>query len=184
MVDNIAVTIISNEPVPASSLLTERLELAEMSAAEVDALIVGTRRENWADDFPQAVDKDAAQQYFQAGLLDRRAGTFGARMIREREGTVVGTIGFLGPPVDGAVEVTYNVVPSRREMGYATEALIALSRFALDQPGVECVTAYTDDTNEASMSLLLTAGFMPGETSGPYLAFVLHSQEQLPDDDA
>jgi len=175
------VTTIPEEQAPAGSLLTERLELTEMSPADVDALIVGIRCPSWAEDFPQAVDEDAAQQYFQAGLLGPRAGTFGARLIRERGGAAVGTIGFLGPPVDGAVEVTYNVVPSRRGEGYATEALIGLSRFALAQPGVECVTAYTDDANEASMSLLLTAGFMPVESSGPDLAFVLHKETQLPD---
>nr|WP_269437210.1 MULTISPECIES: GNAT family N-acetyltransferase [Arthrobacter] len=157
--------------------------MAEMTAAEVDALIVGVRCADWAEDFPQGVDEDAAQQYFQSGLLDPRAGTFGARMIRERDGTVIGTIGFLGPPVDGAVEMSYNVAPSRQGHGYATEAVIALSRFALAQPGVECVTAYTDETNEASISLLLTTGFMPVESSGPELAFVLHSEAQLPDDE-
>jgi len=175
------VTTLSHEQTPPSSLLTERLELAEMTAAEVDALLVGIRCADWAGDFPQGVDEDAAQQYFQSGLLAPRAGTFGARMMRERDGTVIGTIGFLGPPVDGAVEVSYNVAPSRRGLGYATEAVIALSRFALAQPGVDCVTAYTDETNEASISLLLTAGFMPTESSGPELAFVLHSEEQLPD---
>ena len=174
-------TTIPHEQVPASSLLTDRLELAEMSPVDVDALIVGVRCPSWADDFPQAVDEDAAQQYFQAGLLGARAGTFGARLIRERGGAVVGTIGFLGPPLEGAVEVTYNVVPSRQGLGYATEALIALSRFALAQPGVECVTAYTEEQNEASQALLLTAGFMPVETTGPDLAFVLHKASQLPD---
>lgn len=179
--ENIAVSTIPTEQTPAGSLLTDRLELAEMTAAEVDALIVGVRCRNWAEDFPQPVDEDAAQQYFQAGLLAARAGTFGARLIRERGGPAIGTIGFLGPPVDGVVEVTYNVAPSRRGLGYATEALIALSRFALAQPGVERVTAYTEEANEASMSLLLTAGFMPVESSGPELAFVLHSKAQLPD---
>ena len=174
-------TTIPQEQVPAGTLLSDRLELAEMSAADVDALIVGQRCPSWADDFPQAVDEDAAQQYFQAGLLGPRAGIFGARLIRERGGEVVGTIGFLGSPVDGAVEVTYNIVPSRQGDGYATEALIALCRFALSQPGVECVTAYTDEQNEASQTLLLTAGFMPVESSGPELAFVLHNKAQLPE---
>ncbi|MER2133805.1 MAG: GNAT family N-acetyltransferase [Arthrobacter sp.] len=174
-------TTLSHEQTPASSLPTERLELAEMTPAEVDALIVGIRCADWAADFPQGVDKDAAQQYFQSGLLDPRAGTFGARMMRERDGTVIGTIGFRGPPVDGAVEVSYNVAPSRRGLGYATEAVIALSRFALAQPGVNRVVAYTEETNEASISLLLTTGFMPVESSGPELAFVLHCESQLPD---
>lgn len=176
-------TTLSQEQTPASSLLTERLELAEMTAAEVDALLVGIRCADWAADFPQGVDEDAAQQYYQSGLLGPRAGTFGARMMRERDGTVIGTVGFLGPPVEGAVEVSYNVAPSRQGLGYATEAVIALSRFALAQPGVDCVTAYTDETNEASISLLLTTGFMPVESSGPELAFVLHCESQLPDAD-
>ena len=174
----------STEQTPAGTLLTDRLELAEMTAAEVDALIVGDRCEHWAPDFPQLVDEDAAQQYFQAGLLGPRAGTFGARIIREHQGPAIGTIGFLGPPVDGIVEVTYNIAPSRRGLGFATEALIALSRFALQQPGVERVVAYTDEANEASMSLLLTAGFMPSDSTGPDLAFVLHSTSQLPDGDS
>lgn len=176
-------TTLSQEQTPAGTLLTERLELTEMTAAEVDALIVGVRCDHWAADFPQGVDEDAAQQYFQSGLLGPRAGTFGARLMRERDGTVIGTIGFLGPPVDGEVEVSYNVAPSRRGLGYATEAVIALSRFALAQPGVECVTAYTDETNEASISLLLTSGFMPVESSGQELAFLLHCESQLPDAD-
>ncbi|MFF2607303.1 GNAT family N-acetyltransferase [Arthrobacter koreensis] len=174
----------STEQTPAGTLLTDRLELAEMTAAEVDALIVGDRCEHWAPDFPQLVDEDAAQQYFQAGLLGPRAGTFGARIIREHQGPAIGTIGFLGPPVDGIVEVTYNIAPSRRGLGFATEALIALSSFALEQPGVERVVAYTDEANEASMSLLLTAGFMPSDSTGPDLAFVLHSTSQLPDGDS
>lgn len=174
---------IPEEQAQAGSLLTDRLELIEMSAGDVDALIVGERCPSWARDFPQGVDEDAALQYFQAGLLAPRAGTFGARLIRERGGAVIGTIGLLGPPLNGAVEVTYNIVPSRRGEGYATEALIAISRFALSQPGVERVTAYTDEANEASMSLLLTAGFMPAESLSQELAFVLHSKEQLPDDE-
>lgn len=181
MGQNIAVSTIPKEQTPASSLLTDRLELAEMTAAEVDALIVGDRCEHWAPDFPQLVDEDAAQQYFQAGLLSPRAGIFGARIIRERGGPAIGTIGFLGPPAAGIVEVTYNIAPSRRGLGFATEALVALSRFALAQPGVKRVVAYTDEANEASMSLLLTAGFMPIESYGPELAFMLHSESQLPD---
>lgn len=172
--------MIPEEQAPADNLLTERLELAVMSANDVAALIVGERCPSWAGDFPQAMDEDAAQQYFQAGLLGPRAGTFGARLIRERGGEVIGTIGFTGPPLEGAVEVSYSVVPSRRGEGYATEALIALSRFALAQPGVECVTASTDDSNEASINLLLTAGFLPAEASGPDVAFVLHKGHQRP----
>ena len=48
-------------------------------------------------------------------------------MIEAGTATVVGDIGFMGPPdAEGVVEVGYSVVPDRRRRGYAGEALVAL----------------------------------------------------------
>lgn len=160
---------------------TQRLSLDLMSVAEVDALIIQTRRPDWAEDFPQPADYDAARRYFEAGLLTPAAAAFGTRMIRERASSlVVGTIGFEGIPAEQVVEVSYSVVPSHRRQGYATEALIALSRFALAQPGVEEMIAYTDPGNTASHSALLTAGFLPEKEGELALKFTLR-RSQLPD---
>lgn len=162
-------------------LPTDRLVLEPMTAAVVDALIIQVRQPDWAADFPAPADYDAARQFFETGLLTDTAAVFGTRLIRERStGDVVGTIGFTGIPVDEAIEVSYSIVPSRRGQGYASEALVGLARYALDQPGVSVVTAFTETSNLASQALLLTAGFMPVEVPGMSLQFELR-RSQLPE---
>lgn len=161
-------------PVPAHAFTTDRLRLDPISAAEVDALITDNRLPDWTADFPQPMDSDGARQFFEEGLLTDSVGALTTRLLRERETSeVVGSIGFLPPADDGSVEVSYSVVPSRRGRGYATEALIALARTALQEPQVTSVTAYTEVENTASQALLLTAGFMPVEAPGLSLRFTL-----------
>ena len=173
-------TTIPDFAAPATGLTTDRLQLDVMSTAEVDALIIQKRLPDWAGDFPQPADHDAARQYFEEGLMTA-VGALSTRLIRERATSeVVGTIGFLRPTTSGTVEVSYSVAPSRRGRGYAAEALIAVSRHALQQPDVDEVTAYTETDNEASQSLLLTAGFLPVETPGMALAFALR-RSQVPE---
>ncbi len=167
-----------------AGISTERLSLDLMTVAEVDALIIQTRRPDWAEDFPRPEDYDAARRAFEAGLLTPAAARFGMRMIRERATSlVVGTIGFDGVPLEKAVEVTYNVVPSSRAQGYAAEALRAITRFILAQPHVDEVIAYTEPANEISQSVLLAAGFIPQEESDIVLRFTLR-RSQLPDANA
>lgn len=151
-----------------------------MTAAELDALIIQSRLPGWAPDFPQPTDHDAARQSFEAGLNTAEE-ALSTRLIRERStGEVVGSIGFLLLPEEGDAEVSYSIVPSRRGQGYATEALIALARHVLDQAAVSRVVASTEAENEASQSLLLTAGFLPVETPGLGVDFTL-TASQLPD---
>ncbi|MFJ7749693.1 GNAT family N-acetyltransferase [Arthrobacter sp. NPDC097144] len=173
-------TVTPERSAPSTGIITERLQLDPISAPEVDALIIQTRLPDWAADFPQPTDHDAARQFFEQGLT-RVADPLTTRFIRERDtAEVVGTIGFLILPEEGDVEVSYSVVPSRRGRGYATEALIALARQALEQPAVSRVIAHTEEENTASQALLLTAGFLPVEVPGLGLGFVLR-RAQLPD---
>lgn len=166
--------------VPAGSISTDRLRLDPVSAAEVDALIIQSRLPGWAPDFPQPMDHDSARQVFEEGLLAAADPALTTRLIREEStASVVGSIGFL-PLSDGAVEVSYSVAPSRRGRGYATEALIALARNALQQPDISSVIAYTEVENTASQELLLTAGFLPVEGAGLSLCFTL-TNAQLPE---
>ena len=55
--------------------------------------------------------------------------------------------------------IGYAIVPSARRQGYATEAISALSGWALAQPEVGEVRAQTLPDNEASIRALLRAGF-------------------------
>jgi ribosomal-protein-alanine N-acetyltransferase len=87
---------------------------------------------------------------FQAAALpgDERFGVW--VMIERASRSVVGDIGFMGPPdEDGSVEVGYSVIPARRRDGYATEAARAIVAWALDQPDVKAVVAGCDRDNES-----------------------------------
>ena len=80
-------------------------------------------------------------------------------VVRQEDSRVVGEIGFVGPPMDSAVMIGYAIVPSARRQGYATEAIVALTDWALAQPEVGEVRAQTLPDNEASIRALLRAGF-------------------------
>jgi ribosomal-protein-alanine N-acetyltransferase len=81
-------------------------------------------------------------------------------IVEAETGSVVGDIGFLAPPdTAGEIEIGYSVVPSRRNRGYASEAVAALLDWAGQQPGVTAVVAGTDADNAASQRVLERAGF-------------------------
>lgn len=85
---------------------------------------------------------------------------FGAWVMVERAtNSVVGDIGFLGPPVDGTVEIGFSVIPERRRLGYASAAAATLVDFALAQPDVRTVIARSDAGNVGSAGVLERAGF-------------------------
>ncbi|HSA52060.1 MAG TPA: GNAT family N-acetyltransferase [Yinghuangia sp.] len=146
----------SSSPTPRQ-LTTERLVLRPWTAAEAVAVLGNTRSAHWADDFPAEGDSVIA------GLFEDNPawlGEFGHRLIIERDsGLVVGSIGLFWPPGDGAVEIGYGIVASRRGRGYAPEATRALAGFALTAPGVHTVFAEVELSNPASVRVLEKAGF-------------------------
>lgn len=93
---------------------------------------------------------------------------FGAWVMIDRElATVVGDVGFHGPPQDERVEIGYAVLPQFRRRGYATEASGALVEWAFAQPGVSEVVARCDADNPGSIATLERAGFArTGEDRG------------------
>jgi [ribosomal protein S5]-alanine N-acetyltransferase len=74
-------------------------------------------------------------------------------------GAIVGSGGFKGPPVDGAVEIGYNTAIACRGRGLASEGVSRLVRIAFLQAGVSEVRAETALDNAASRRVLLKAGF-------------------------
>ena len=85
---------------------------------------------------------------------------FGIWLVVEREtNSVVGDIGFHGPPEDGRVEIGFSMIPDRRRRGYASEAARSIVNWAMDQPGVREVVARSDLDNVASARTLTAAGF-------------------------
>jgi GNAT superfamily N-acetyltransferase len=94
-------------------------------------------------------------------------------IVRREDGLVIGEIGFVAPPREDSVAIGYAIVPSARRQGYATEAIVALSEWALREPGVREVRAQTLPDNEPSIRALLRAGFVEDAPSGKVRRFVL-----------
>jgi RimJ/RimL family protein N-acetyltransferase len=91
---------------------------------------------------------------------------------------LVASGGFIGPPEDGAVEIGYSVVPSRRGRGYATEMVTALVQQAFADRRVARVIADARPENTPSVRLLTRLGFTavgPGEDPG-YIRYARERQ--------
>ena len=148
---------------PTIRIGSERLDLMPMPAAVADALpedratamrlLDATVPESW----PQADLVDVLPMQAAASPDAER---FGVWLIIERQtNTVVGDIGFMGPPEGGSVEIGFSVIPDRRRRGYATDAARAIVDWALREPSIRRVTARSDVDNEASSRVLRAVGF-------------------------
>jgi len=153
-------------------LHTTRLELHPLPAAAARALphdretaarLLGA---TLSVDWPHTDLLDVLPIQAAAGLDDE---PFDVWVIIERESaTVIGDIGFLGPPnANCTVEIGYSVIPDRRRRRYASEAAHALVEWALGQPQVGVVVAGCDRKSAASIRILERIGFVrTGETNG------------------
>jgi RimJ/RimL family protein N-acetyltransferase len=94
--------------------------------------------------------------------------------------TLVGSVGYKGPPRDGIVEIGYSVVPSWQRQGLATEACRALIESAWRR-GAEAVVAHTLAGLEPSIRVLHKLGFAASDPTEPgVLAFTLVRRESPP----
>ena len=73
----------------------------------------------------------------------------------------VGDLCFKGPPVKGGVEIGYGTEPGFEGQGYMTEAVRALTLWAMSQEDVYTVFAETAPDNLASQRVLEKAEFKP-----------------------
>jgi RimJ/RimL family protein N-acetyltransferase len=154
-----------------SDLTTARLLLHALTVDEARAIRTGQKPPAWpfAAGYPLPDTFDGLDLFLGHG--DERFGF--SLVVRQADDLVMGEIGFVGPPRDGAVTIGYAIVPSARRQGYATEAISALSAWALDEPDVREVRAQTLPENEPSIRALLGAGFVEDEPSGKVRRFVL-----------
>lgn len=137
-------------------LRTARLILRPWTDGDLAAVRTGRRQPHWAADFPAEGDTVIAGHLTEN---PQQRHEFGQRQILERDsGLVVGSLGLFWPPADGALEIGYGIVASRRGRGYATEATRALVAFAFTAPGVRTVHATVERTNPASGRVLQKAG--------------------------
>ena len=139
--------------------------------AEARALVAGgaPHRSDWADDFPSTDTIHGLSLILAAyaalgTALDSEPDWWVHQIVvtgRARPATVVGEVGFHGPPdPDGAVEMGYEVVPGWRRRGVATRScgLLLEQAWAL---GARVVRAEAPADNVASRRVLAANGFRP-----------------------
>jgi [ribosomal protein S5]-alanine N-acetyltransferase len=148
----------------SSTIETHRLRLEPLDR-ELAALAPGDRavaqrklgavfHDAWpSDDLRDWLDSVAAGSPFRPYAIVERA-----------TNTVVGDVGFLGPPdAKGQVELGYSIVSDRRRRGYGSEAAAAVMAWALEQAGVRAIIAECEATNTASIRTLERLGFQRGD---------------------
>jgi RimJ/RimL family protein N-acetyltransferase len=153
-------------------LTTGRLRLDPVTALEAEAIRAGRTPDgrSYAAGFPLPDTHDGLALFLRHGVQD-----FGFYLaVRRADELVVGEIGFVAPPVDGAVTIGYAIVPAERQQGYATEAIRAVATWALAEPGVREVHAQTLPGNDASVRALLRAGFEEVEVTEKLRRFVAY----------
>jgi len=134
-----------------SALVTDRLELAPLTAAALDAWIVGDRDRLEAQTGARFEAPPSPPPLMEDALPAMRDG-LGAGSEGEGWGPwlivarvtceALGSCGLRGKPdFAGAVEIGYSLYPRFEQQGYATEAARALVGWAFEQPGVAAVRA-------------------------------------------
>lgn len=141
----------------------ERLTLQGVSPAAATDLHVGggTGGFEWTEDGPLDGTRAGAGlvvRAYEAGTHRPEWGQF--VLVRRADGRAVGSMGFHGAPDDERrSEVGYDLVESARGHGYATEALRALSAWALAREDVTALFALVDRANSPSQRVVSRAGY-------------------------
>ena len=87
-------------------------------------------------------------------------------MIELPDGTHIGDLCFKGLDANGVAEIGYGILEKYQGQGYASEAVNAAVRWAMQQPGVTRVEAETEPDNPASQRVLEKCGFVPNGKTG------------------
>lgn len=147
-----------NEPkgVEIMRLETLRLTLHPLSIEELDGLM-----KRYRDADPE-LEKAYAEMQAGCRRHPEQYLWYTAWGIYLREnGAMIGDADFKGLPAHGYPEIGYGLEPAYWGQGYATEAVGALCRWALEQPGVKGVEAETTPDNAASQRVLAKLDFLP-----------------------
>lgn len=143
---------------------TERLLLVALLPEDIEALIAcDFERFAVLSGFrfpPDNPDIGDLNWHFTAIQTDAGHVPWRMRVIVERSSkTVVGSINLKGPPnTSGDVEIGWGLIEDARGHGYATEASVAVIKWARQQPGVRFISATIPDDNYPSQRLAKRLG--------------------------
>ncbi|WP_202516200.1 GNAT family N-acetyltransferase [Streptomyces sp. SID161] len=147
-----------NNPV----ITAERVTLTGIRPAAADDLrLGGTGGFDWIEGGPYEGTRAACSHMmkaYEAGVHRPEFGVFA--LVRPEDGRAVGGAGFHGvPDEEGRVEIGYDLVPGARGNGYATEAVRALTGWALAREDVDVVLLTIEHDNAPSQAVATRAGF-------------------------
>ncbi|MGW0766785.1 GNAT family N-acetyltransferase [Streptomyces sp. NPDC002676] len=151
----------------------ERLTLTGVRpAAARDLRLGGDGGFEWIDGGPFEGTRDASGfmlKAYEAGTHRPEFGVFA--LVRRKDGRAVGGMGFHGVPDEhGRVEIGYDLAEAARGNGYATEALRALSEWALARDDVHTLCATIEPDNLPSQAVVTRAGWRKaGESEDGYV---------------
>lgn len=147
-------------------LKTERLTIHPASDAEMRDLITHTDDEGlklaYTEMLTMALENPQYRPWYAAWFIETP------------DGQRIGELCFKGLSANGTAEIGYGILPDFQNRGYATEAVKAVTDWALSQPGVNTITAETEADNLTSQKVLLNCGFLAtGEQGEEGPLFVL-----------
>lgn len=147
-------------------------------AAAADLRAGGNGGFTWLDGAPFDGTREASGMVlraYEAGVHRPEWGLF--VLVRRADGLAIGGLGFHGAPdEDGRAEVGYDLVESARGNGYATEALRALSAWALARDDVRLLFAVIERHNFPSQRVIARAGFKQVSDEGEHFAYELRGR--------
>jgi RimJ/RimL family protein N-acetyltransferase len=139
---------------------TERLILYPISNQEMESLIENENdaelKQAYSEMLQGCINEPENRIWYAVWLME----------LKNHSGTIVGDFCFKGLCADGMVEIGYGLREGFCGKGYMTEALKAITAWALAQSGVTRVEAETDPENKASQKVLAVCGFIPTGTIG------------------
>jgi RimJ/RimL family protein N-acetyltransferase len=154
---------------------TDRLTLEGVTpAAAADLTAGGDGGFDWVGGGPYQGTREASGMTLKAYQAGVHRPEFGLFVLVRQDGLAVGGMGFHGvPDEEGRAEVGYDLVEGARGRGYATEALRALSEWALARDDVHTLFATIDRDNLASQAVVSRVGFKRVSEDDEGLAYEL-----------
>lgn len=105
---------------------------------------------------------EALRQLLAQGEREPRSQLYCApwMLVHKEDRAIIGSAGFKAPPDrEGELEISYAMGTAYRRQGFMTEAVEAICRWALAQPGISHITAETDLVSYPSQRILERLGF-------------------------
>jgi RimJ/RimL family protein N-acetyltransferase len=154
---------VPTEPLWPPRLVTARLVLRPVGAADVGAITDACRDPttvHWLPNLPSPYTAADAAAFVAGQVAAPWEGRFDLAVTERRSGRLLGMIGLFGYRRRLAqAEIGYWIAPGERRNGYATEALRALTAWALFEQAMHRVTVTVDAGNLASRAVAAAAGF-------------------------